>query len=949
MALNSNLSQEQTDILKNNGEKYRNWINTDTGRNDLKEHREHESYFKEKLSRENLKKLTNDELSAIWKKSWASNIWGNKDWYVKNKLIDPNGINKIREGLDLLLYGSEDLVTRYDKFRANVSGFGVALISEILNMIFPDKYCLWNDKPKKVLQFLGLNALPANLYKYNTATGQEYLQCVNYLSVIRNQLSQFGIKDFISLDIFFSHLLEEIERYSDKKHNQSIEGFQKTKKPDLENLILTFDKNRNALDSSRISDEEAMKLQSQFISDFPPDKISDMTLDDYAIGKTDPNTGETDYGTFCYRLEFGIQGFGGIRGTPASKFGIYRNKKTQEFVYNKSKFESPETAYHTIKSEILLILHAGKEFTQDKDWMALAQTLEGEFNILRHVRSKILSVYYPNEFLQMHSNSDAERILISLFGLTRGQIPKGLFLKQAKLLELKNAHPVMKNWSNIAYSFFIWDATTPKESDEARTYDEESVWLVRAGRKGEGEQLALERNLVGIGYDGFDWSIKDFKTFKQRFIALHPDQKAGSVNRVIPQIWDFLHNVKIGDFVMLPLLAQNSKLVAVGRIEGDCQYAKLHSELTVSRPVKWLKKDVPKSAFDDNLIKFLGFRGTVYRLGGTTMIQKLRESLKKAGVTEVMFEQNMDSSISKSEQVNARIPFTIEDLAKRTYLPIELLSEVEALLLEKRQIIFYGPPGTSKTYVARKFSEYFTQNSDNVEIIQFHQSYSYEDFVEGIKPSISTTAGIEFSRQSGLFKNIVKRCIEQPTESFVLIIDEINRGNISKIIGELIYLLEYRNESISLTYSPGEKFYIPSNLYIVGTMNSADRSIAFVDYALRRRFYFIDFYPDSDGRILYGWFKDNSIKLDASTIVDMLNQINRKIRDQLGKEYQIGHSYFMVKDLSYNKLKMIIKYAIIPLIEQYYFGKEKSVREIMEICNNVLFPSHSNIDALTSE
>jgi 5-methylcytosine-specific restriction protein B len=251
--------------------------------------------------------------------------------------------------------------------------------------------------------------------------------------------------------------------------------------------------------------------------------------------------------------------------------------------------------------------------------------------------------------------------------------------------------------------------------------------------------------------------------------------------------------------------------------------------------------------------------------------------------------------------------------------------------------------------VARKFSEYFTQNSDNVEIIQFHQSYSYEDFVEGIKPSISTTAGIEFSRQSGLFKNIVKRCIEQPTESFVLIIDEINRGNISKIIGELIYLLEYRNESISLTYSPGEKFYIPSNLYIVGTMNSADRSIAFVDYALRRRFYFIDFYPDSDGRILYGWFKDNSIKLDASTIVDMLNQINRKIRDQLGKEYQIGHSYFMVKDLSYNKLKMIIKYAIIPLIEQYYFGKEKSVREIMEICNNVLFPSHSNIDALTSE
>lgn len=169
-------------------------------------------------------------------------------------------------------------------------------------------------------------------------------------------------------------------------------------------------------------------------------------------------------------------------------------------------------------------------------------------------------------------------------------------------------------------------------------------------------------------------------------------------------------------------------------------------------------------------------------------------------------------------------------------LPIGLLTEIEALLLKKRQIIFYGPPGTSKTYVTRKFSEYFTQNIVDVEIIQFHQSYSYEDFVEGIKPNISVTAGIEFSRQPGLFKNLVKRCIEHPTERFVLIIDEINRGNISKIIGELVYLLEYRNEAISLTYSPGEKFYIPSNLYIIGTMNSADRSIAFVDYALRRRF-----------------------------------------------------------------------------------------------------------------
>jgi hypothetical protein len=217
-----------------------------------------------------------------------------------------------------------------------------------------------------------------------------------------------------------------------------------------------------------------------------------MSLDDYALGKIDPNTGQTDHGTFCYRLEFGIEGFGGISGTPANKFGIYRNKRTQEFIYNKSKFESPESAYNTIKSEILSILQAGKQFAVNKDWEILAQVLEGEFAIRRHVRSKILSVYYPNEFLQMHSSEDAERILESLFGLPRVQIPNGLFLKQAKLLELKNAHPIMKNWSNMDYSFFIWQATTPKQANETRTFYEESVWLVRAGKKGKGERIALE-------------------------------------------------------------------------------------------------------------------------------------------------------------------------------------------------------------------------------------------------------------------------------------------------------------------------------------------------------------------------------------------------------------------------------------------------------------------------
>ncbi|MEM2964183.1 MAG: hypothetical protein QXE22_01860 [Candidatus Bathyarchaeia archaeon] len=204
------LSSEQIEILKGYVQEFKEWLKTPKGQANVREHREHERYFKERLSSDNLDKMTSDEFREVYKTLWASNIWGNKDWYVDNRLLGPNGLETIKRELKKLLYGAGGIDARYDEFRKNVKGFGPSLISEILHFVFPEKYCLWNEKPKSVLPFLGLTLLPDRFFKHQITSGSEYLQCVNVLKVIKDELKNFGILDFIDLDVFFWHIYDDV-------------------------------------------------------------------------------------------------------------------------------------------------------------------------------------------------------------------------------------------------------------------------------------------------------------------------------------------------------------------------------------------------------------------------------------------------------------------------------------------------------------------------------------------------------------------------------------------------------------------------------------------------------------------------------------------------------------------------------------------------------------------
>jgi 5-methylcytosine-specific restriction protein B len=251
------------------------------------------------------------------------------------------------------------------------------------------------------------------------------------------------------------------------------------------------------------------------------------------------------------------------------------------------------------------------------------------------------------------------------------------------------------------------------------------------------------------------------------------------------------------------------------------------------------------------------------------------------------------------------------------------LQGVADLLREKRQLIFYGPPGTGKTFVAQELAKDLTREGGDFVLVQFHPSYSYEDFFEGYRPfELDGGAGLGYRLTHGPLRRIADAAAANPSLPYVLIVDEINRGNVPKIFGELLFLLEYRDRQIALQYSPGEPFSLPRNLFVIGTMNTADRSIALVDAALRRRFYFVPFLPNEEPirDVLPKWLVENGHPGEPARL---LMALNAAIGDQ---EIAIGPSYFMGPDGSLPDLDRVWEHAIVPLLEEHYYGTGVVVR-----------------------
>ena len=252
------------------------------------------------------------------------------------------------------------------------------------------------------------------------------------------------------------------------------------------------------------------------------------------------------------------------------------------------------------------------------------------------------------------------------------------------------------------------------------------------------------------------------------------------------------------------------------------------------------------------------------------------------------------------------------------------LDEIVADLEDKRQMVFYGPPGTGKTFVAKAIAAEYTKAGGGSEIVQFHPSYSYEDFVEGYRPTLDgDQAG--FRLTEGPLKRIAADAAANPDATYVLVIDELNRGNVAKVFGELYFLLEYRDEAMTLQYSR-EPFKLPPNLLFICTMNTADRSIALVDAALRRRFWFQGFFPDLapiDG-LLRRWLAEN--QPGAEWVADLVDRANEHLND---RDAAIGPSYFMGDaELDDERVRRIWRRAVRPYVEEQCYGEDEKLRSL---------------------
>jgi MoxR-like ATPase len=453
--------------------------------------------------------------------------------------------------------------------------------------------------------------------------------------------------------------------------------------------------------------------------------------------------------------------------------------------------------------------------------------------------------------------------------------------------------------------------------------NQKRYWKIGTGKDGHLWEEFIEKSEIGIGFGKLE-NLDDFQTKEdlKSYIDLHDDIAKGVQKQIkTDEIWNF-KNIKIGDIIIAN--QGITKIKGIAEIISKYKYYDTLNEYMHRYKVKWIETEEKK------LI--------------------LKHDWKWMTVDEITEEEYKMLLLGKSPWDNKPLPpspkpesYYIDKALSELFIEKDELQSIINTLKYKKNIVLQGAPGVGKTFIARRIAWTMMgeKDADRVQMIQFHQSYSYEDFIQGYRP----TDDGGFDIKNGVFYDFCKKAQRNPDKEYFFVIDEINRGNLSKIFGELMMLIEKdkrgKDFAIPLTYSKNEyeRFYLPENLYFIGTMNTADRSLAMVDYALRRRFGFITLEPAFSKPKFKSLLKECKVPDDLITvIIERMNSLNENIskdNKNLGEGYRIGHSYFCPEDGNENDIawyKGVIKNEIEPLLMEYWFdNKDKVEGEIKKL------------------
>ena len=376
--------------------------------------------------------------------------------------------------------------------------------------------------------------------------------------------------------------------------------------------------------------------------------------------------------------------------------------------------------------------------------------------------------------------------------------------------------------------------------------------------------------------------------------------------------WQFSRELKPGDIVYAK--QGRKKLVGRGVVTGEYEYdPAAEAEYSHLHKVDWTDKgewEHPGSAIIKTLTDITPYTDQVAKL-------------------EAIFRSDADEDDYPTEIEAEYPPYTKENFLSEVFMDEKDFDTLAALLKKKKNVILQGAPGVGKTYTAKRLAYALMgeKNQERVMMVQFHQSYSYEDFIEGFRPD---SEGKGFTIKKGSFYQFCKKATDDLEHDYFFIIDEINRGNMSRIFGELFMLVEAdkRGNALQLLYSD-EKFSVPKNVYLIGTMNTADRSLALLDYALRRRFAFYDMKPgfDTTG---FRAYRESVNHPKFNKLITQVKALNEMIAadDTLGEGFCIGHSYFCnAEDVSEKGMSDIVEYELAPLLKEYWYDEKNKAED----------------------